>query len=49
MRDGDSRITQDALTRDHTEKMLAAFGAQISVEPLPDGGEAIMSPAGAAT
>ena len=38
---GRSRIVQRALTRDHTEKMLAAFGAKISVEPLADGGEAI--------
>lgn len=34
---GRSRIVQDALTRDHTEKMLAAFGAQISVEALETG------------
>ena len=40
---GRSRISQEALTRDHTEKMLAAFGAEISVEPLDDGGEAITS------
>ena len=33
--------SQGALTRDHTEKMLAAFGAEISVEPLQSGGEAI--------
>jgi 3-phosphoshikimate 1-carboxyvinyltransferase len=38
---GRSRITQRALTRDHTEKMLTAFGAKIAVEPLRDGGEAI--------
>jgi 3-phosphoshikimate 1-carboxyvinyltransferase len=38
---GRSRISQKTLTRDHTEKMLAAFGADIAVEPLPDGGEAI--------
>ncbi len=37
---GRSRIVQDALTRDHTEKMLAAFGAEIAVEPV-DKGEAI--------
>ena len=30
--DGVSRVMQAALTRDHTEKMLAAFGAQISVD-----------------
>ncbi|HVV64801.1 MAG TPA: 3-phosphoshikimate 1-carboxyvinyltransferase [Rhizomicrobium sp.] len=38
---GRSRIVQRALTRDHTERMLAAFGAAIRVEPLSDGGEAI--------
>ena len=31
---GESRITQKALTRDHSEKMLEGFGAQISIEPL---------------
>jgi len=38
---GTSRITQATLTRDHTEKMLAAFGAKISVTPNPGGGEVI--------
>jgi 3-phosphoshikimate 1-carboxyvinyltransferase len=38
---GRSRIVQRALTRDHTEKMLRAFGAKVSVEELKDGGEAI--------
>ena len=38
---GRSRIVQRELTRDHTEKMLQAFGAQISVEPLAEGGEAV--------
>ena len=38
---GRSRIEQAALTRDHTEKMLTAFGAQIAVEELKDGGEAV--------
>jgi 3-phosphoshikimate 1-carboxyvinyltransferase len=38
---GRSRIVQRALTRDHTERMLAAFGASIAVEPLSGGGEAI--------
>jgi 3-phosphoshikimate 1-carboxyvinyltransferase len=38
---GRSRISQAVLTRDHTERMLAAFGAEIAVEPLPSGGEAI--------
>lgn len=30
---GTTRITQTTLTRDHSEKMLAAFGAKISVMP----------------
>jgi len=34
---GRSRIVQDVLTRDHTEKMLAAFGADVSIEPLGKG------------
>ncbi len=38
---GRSRIAQKTLTRDHTEKMLAAFGAGITVEALEGDGEAI--------
>ena len=38
---GVSRISQDALTRDHSEKMLAAFGARITVSPRSEGGEVI--------
>jgi 3-phosphoshikimate 1-carboxyvinyltransferase len=38
---GTSRISQDVLTRDHTEKMLRAFGARIQVTPCQDGGEII--------
>ncbi|MBU6474051.1 MAG: 3-phosphoshikimate 1-carboxyvinyltransferase [Alphaproteobacteria bacterium] len=38
---GRSRIAQTTLTRDHTERMLTAFGAEISVEALADGGEVI--------
>lgn len=38
---GTSKISQDALTRDHSEKMLAAFGAKITVSPRPEGGEVI--------
>ncbi len=34
---GRSRISQSELTRDHTEKMLAAFGAEIEVETLAKG------------
>jgi 3-phosphoshikimate 1-carboxyvinyltransferase len=47
---GRSRIVQSALTRDHTEKMLKAFDAEISVEDLPEGeaihvtGEAELKP-----
>ncbi len=47
---GRSRISQDALTRDHTEKMLAAFGAKVDVETLARGeaihvvGEAELTP-----
>ena len=39
---GTSRITQATLTRDHSEKMLAAFGANISVHPLGEGEEIIV-------
>ena len=39
---GTTRITQTTLTRDHSEKMLAAFGAKISVSPLAEGGESIV-------
>ena len=38
---GRSRVVQRALTRDHTEQMLRAFGAKIAVEELKDGGEAV--------
>jgi len=38
---GLTRIAQRALTRDHTEKMLKAFGANVSVEPSSGGGETI--------
>ncbi len=39
---GRTRIVQRALTRDHTEKMLRAFGADIRVNALEDGGEEIL-------
>jgi 3-phosphoshikimate 1-carboxyvinyltransferase len=39
---GRTRIVQRALTRDHTEKMLKAFGADIEVNALADGGEEIL-------
>jgi 3-phosphoshikimate 1-carboxyvinyltransferase len=38
---GESRISQMALTRDHTEKMLAAFGARITIEAGRGGGETV--------
>jgi len=38
---GTSRISQGSLTRDHSEKMLAAFGAKITVSPRDEGGEVI--------
>lgn len=38
---GVSRISQDALTRDHSEKMLAAFGAKITVSSREQVGEVI--------
>ena len=47
---GRTRIAQTALTRDHTEKMLKAFGADVAVETLADGeaiylmGEAELKP-----
>jgi len=39
---GTTRITQTTLTRDHTEKMLAAFGAKIEVTSAAEGGETIV-------
>jgi 3-phosphoshikimate 1-carboxyvinyltransferase len=38
---GRSRISQAVPTRDHTERMLKAFGAEITTEQHADGGEAI--------
>jgi 3-phosphoshikimate 1-carboxyvinyltransferase len=38
---GLTRITQRTQTRDHTERMLRAFGAGVSAEALPNGGECI--------
>lgn len=38
---GRSRIVQKALTRDHTERMLRAFGADIAVEALDGQAEAV--------
>ena len=38
---GTSLISQGSLTRDHSEKMLAAFGAKITVAARAEGGEVI--------
>jgi len=38
---GRSTIIERAATRDHTERMIKAFGGTIAVEPLPDGASAI--------
>jgi 3-phosphoshikimate 1-carboxyvinyltransferase len=40
--EGQSEIIQHVLTRDHTEKMLAGFGAKISVDPWTNGGEVVL-------
>jgi len=39
---GRSRIVQPVLTRDHTEKMLKAFGADITVNTLEEGEEILL-------
>ena len=39
--EGTSHIRQRVLTRDHTERMLQGFGANITVNPLHGGGEEI--------
>jgi 3-phosphoshikimate 1-carboxyvinyltransferase len=38
---GQTCVVEREATRDHTELMLRAFGAQVTVEPLPEGGTAI--------
>lgn len=38
---GTTTVLEPVPTRDHGERMLAAFGARITAEPLPDGGRAI--------
>ena len=35
--DGETQVVEPILTRDHTERMLRAFGAEVSVEDGPDG------------
>ena len=39
--DGITTVTEKAATRDHTELMLRAFGADLKVETLPGGGRKI--------
>ena len=38
---GRTQVIEPVATRDHTERMLAAFGAEIEVTPAPDGGRVI--------
>ena len=38
---GTTTVIERQATRDHTELMLAGFGAQLTVEPLADGGRAV--------
>lgn len=38
---GDSQIHESVATRDHTEKLLAAFGADITVTPDADDGDGV--------
>ena len=38
---GSTTVIEQAATRDHTEKMLAGFGAQVKVELLGNGGRAV--------
>jgi 3-phosphoshikimate 1-carboxyvinyltransferase len=35
--EGETRVIEPVLTRDHTERMLRAFGAEVSVEDTADG------------
>lgn len=38
---GETVVEEPVATRDHSERMLRSFGADLSVEPLPGGGRAI--------
>lgn len=38
---GITRVTESVATRDHSEKMLAAFGAELTIEACDDGGRVI--------
>jgi 3-phosphoshikimate 1-carboxyvinyltransferase len=39
---GETVVTEPEPTRDHTERMLAAFGAEVAVEPAEGGGRRIV-------
>ncbi len=38
---GRTTVVEPARTRDHTERMLAAFGAELEIEPVEDGGQRV--------
>ncbi|MEO1328992.1 MAG: 3-phosphoshikimate 1-carboxyvinyltransferase, partial [Pseudomonadota bacterium] len=38
---GETRVIEPQATRDHSERMLRGFGAQVAVEPRPEGGNLI--------
>jgi 3-phosphoshikimate 1-carboxyvinyltransferase len=40
---GDTIITETEMTRDHTERMLSSFGADLKVEDIPSGRSIILS------
>ena len=39
---GETRVVEPVPTRDHTERLLRRFGAEVSIEPESDGGRAIV-------
>ncbi len=39
--EGDTTVTEPAVSRDHTEKMLAAFGHPVQTKEIPDGTDPI--------
>ena len=38
---GETSVVEPEATRDHTERMLRGFGAEVAVEPRPEGGKII--------
>ncbi len=40
--DGETMVTEPALSRDHTERMLSALGGPLSQERLPDGSHSVV-------